>query len=67
MLTYDLIDCKSWEYKLQAEFTSVTQAIPSKTMLTPVAAAKAYFHDPVDSLDLAHSLDSGIIGCDGML
>ena len=36
-------------------------------MLTPVAAAKASFHDPVVSLDLAHSLNRGVKGCDTLL
>ena len=62
LFTYDLINCESWEDKLEAKFMSGIQGIPSKKILTPVAAVKASLHDPFFSFDLAHSRNSGVIG-----
>ena len=67
MLAHDSIYCESWQYDLQTELKSGTRVTPSKTMLTLAAAVKVSCHELLASLDLAHSLNSGVIGCDTLL
>ena len=43
------------------------QAIERKRMLMPVAAVKVFCHEPLASLDLAHSLNSAVIECGTLL
>ena len=58
MLAYNPIDCESFEGKLRVKRTSDIQRYEGERTLTPTPAAKASFHEPDVSINLAHSVAS---------